>query len=128
MRILLENYVFNALPVELKQGIKTVVNSQSAWDIDTATLVTETTHDRLWVPSHNEYFNGNSIPKDVTGRLGSGMIHSINGFGVNEMLGRSLLGNNYSYTYNSVDPTSTGHGGSSSSLYTFGDVMICFGL
>lgn len=61
LRILLENYVFNELPAELKQGVKTVVNSQSAFDIDTAALVTETTQDKLWVPSYNEWKSDSAV-------------------------------------------------------------------
>ena len=128
LRILLENDVFNELPAELKQGIKTVVNSQSAWDKEAATVVTETTHDRLWVPSNNEYFNRVDISADVTGRLGIGMIHGENGFGLQTMLGRSVFGDNRGSLFNATDPTTNSHGSSSCKLFAPGDVMICFGL
>ena len=124
----LEEHVFYALPEELQQGIKTVVNTQSIWDVSEQKLASETTHDRLWVPSHNEMLNSKSIATDVTGKLGDGLWHGSNGFGIEGMVGRSVIGNKTMYLFTSPSPIASNHGGSTVQLQAPGFVMICFGL
>ncbi len=128
MRVFLEDHVFNSLPSELKQSIKTVVNQQAAYDADQNTMVASYTNDRLWIPSLNELFHSNNASQDGSSRLGEGMWTGKNGFGADDVMVRTFTWKDNTYHGNNYDTRSRSHGGSSGNSAIQGQVFPCFGL
>ena len=129
LRGFLENAVFPELPAEVRSAIKTVVNQQSAYDVENNSMFTQNTNDRLWVPNFNELFNSNTMTYDGSQRLGAGMYTALNGFGMDSnILTRTITGRGSTYFGSNNDPQSVSHGGSSSRLTVPGKVFPCFAL
>lgn len=58
LRGFLIQFVFTALPEILKQNIVSVTKTHPAYDTDTKVGITQTTEDKIWIPSKTEFSGG----------------------------------------------------------------------